>query len=274
MLTQAIVQSSTPMTLNVDAIDPAEILILKSITGLSSTPDLTLFTGDFARDGGYYQGRRAGKRNPVFTFKLNPNYTTNIEVSDIRELLYKTFMEPLQTSDAVQVTIKDDRKPDRYFIGYTEKIESEMWSAVQEAQVSMLCTDPYLRSVALTSGTDASGWLSVPLAYDGSADTGLIMSIKVFVATPTIIISMNGQLMTLTFPGGNFSVNDIIDINTTIGSRSIKRNGVDVMAYLTPPTVWPLLNAVSNTLIVGGTVLSDAKAKVMSYSYRSAWWGI
>lgn len=286
MLTQVIVQGANPTTLKVEDIVSTEILILKSITGLSPE-GITLFTGDYARDGGYYQGRRIGKRNPVFTFKLNPNYASDIEVSDIRELLYQLFLEPNAVTDVisnlpvnqdgVKVLLDDDRRPDRYFVGYTESINTEMWAKSQEAQVSMVCVDPYLRSDALTSASNPAGWVSVPLTYDGSAATGLIAQVKVTTNTTTVILNLNGLLMTLTHPTG-FLVNDIIDINTTIGSRSIKltRAAVttDIMAMLTGSPVWLTLNALANTFQVYGSVIADAKAKVLSYSYRSAWWGV
>lgn len=270
MLTQVVIQSSSPTTLKVEDVDPDEILILKNITGLSAK-GLTLFTGDFARDGGYYQGRRAGKRNPVFTFKLNPNYATNIEVSDIRELLYKMFLQPQVGSDAVQVLLKDDRKPDRYFIGYTEDIDTDMWIKEQSAMVSMICTDPYLRSATAITASDATGWISVPLTYDGSAATGLVLQLKVTTANSQVTVDLNGDKMILT---GTFALNDIIDISTVQGNRYIRKNGVDIMASLTAASKWLSLSAVANTLQVYSTVVSDAKVKALSYSYRSAWWGI
>lgn len=275
MLTQVVIESSTPTTLNVEDVDPDEILILKNITGLSAK-GLTLFTGDFARDGGYYQGRRAGKRNPVFSFKLNPNYADDIEVSDIRELLYKMFLQPHVGSDAVQVRLVDDRKPDRYFIGYTEDIDTDMFSKDQSAMVSLICTDPYLRSVSETTDSDVTGWISVPLTYDGSANTGIALTLKVTTANTQITVALNEATdptnkMVLT---GTFAVNDIITINTNEGSRSIKKNGVDIMASLTSASKWLQLSAVANTLNVYSTVIADAKVKVMNYTYRSAWWGI
>lgn len=270
MLTQAVIQSSSPMTLKVEDVDPADVLLLKSITGLS-VDNLTLFTGDFARDGGYYQGRRASRRNPVFNFKLNPNYATNVEISDIRELLYRAFLQPQIGSDGVQVKLVDDRRPDRYFIGYTESINTDMWSQEQSAQVSMVCVDPYLRSVTPVAVVDATGFISTPVTYDGTAPAGMTIGLKVITANSQIVVDLNGYLLTLT---GTFAVNDIIDINTVIGSRSIKKNGVDIMAALTGTPVWPTLSAVSNTLKTYSTVVADGKTKIMNYGFRSAWWGI
>lgn len=270
MLQQVVLQTTPPTTLNINAVDPDEIIVIKSISGLDPA-DVTLFTGDFARDGGYYQGRRSGKRNPVFNLKLNPNYATDIEVSDIREMLYSWFFEPSPTSDGLQVILKDDRKPDRYFIGYTEKLPASIFERDTTAQVSMVCTDPFLRSVTPVANADAIGWISKLVTYDGSARVGLEMTFKIKVATAAMTVDVNGVTMTLTKA---FAVDDVIVINTLIGFRKITCNGVDIMATLSPTSVWIQLNKGLNTIATYGTVVADAKAVLTAYAYRSAWWGI
>jgi hypothetical protein len=270
MLTQAVIQTSIPMTLDIESVDPDEILILKSISGLSKA-GADLFMGDFARDGSYYQGRRAKQRNPVFNFKVNPDYVNDVEASDIREMLYAMFMEPQAATDAVQVLLKDDRKPDRYFIGYTEDIEADQFSKELSATVSMLCTDPYLRSAAETTETTPGGWLNKTLTYEGSADTGLELTLKVQVTTPTVIVNINGVLMTLT---SNFVANDIITINTSAGSRKIQKNGIDIMVSLSAASKWLMLRERTNVIQVYGAIVGDSKVVATMYKYRAAWWGV
>lgn len=271
MLQQVILQSSTPMTLEIGNANPDEILILKSISGLTPA-DLTLFTGDYAGPGGYYQGRRASKRNPVFNFKLNENYEEDIVISDVRELLYRTFYEPQALTDGLQVTLIDDRKPDRYFICYAEKWDGEIFEQKPSAGVSTLCVDPYLRSVLETEEVNAGGWVSTPLDYEGSTDTGIEVIIKVTSITNQVVFSIDGELMTLSKPS-NFAVNDLITINTEEGSRAIKLNGSDVMALLTADSEWIQLTAQDTTLSTYGTVVGDGKSVITSYKYRAAWWG-
>lgn len=270
MLNQVVLGTVGVMTIDIDQVDPDEILLIKSISGLSAA-DLTLFTGEFARDGGYYQGRRAVKRNPVITFKMNPDYKNDVSISDIREQLYRMFLEPTPDSDGVKVLLKDDRRPDRYFIGYTETINTDMWAQEQTAQVSMLCVDPYLKSNDLTTDTDAVGWTSLPLEYDGSAATGLDLWLKVINATTEINIDLNGVKMTLE---GSFAPADIIQVNTVTGSRAIRQNGSDVMASLTGGSRWLQLNQQFNTLKVYGSVEGDGDVVLNTYTYRSSWWGI
>jgi hypothetical protein len=270
MLTQVILETSDPMTFNIDAADPDEIVILKSISGL--TPgDVNLFTGDFARNGGYYQGRRVGQRFPVFNLKLNENYVDDIRISDIREMLYRQFYEPQANSDGVQVKLVDDRKPDRYFIGYTDKWQGDIFSKDTSAQISTVCVDAFLQSVAETTLTTPGGWLTVPILYDGTADTGIELSLKVVGTTSTIVVENNDQTMVLE---GSFVADDIVTINTIEGQRAIKLNDVDVMASLTAASDWLALKAANNLLKVYGSVAGDGKVVATSYTYRSAWWGV
>jgi Siphovirus-type tail component, C-terminal domain len=271
MLQQVVLQTASPMTLNIDGADPDEILIIQSISGLSGAK-VDLYTGDYARDGGYYQGRRAQKLNPVFHFKLNPNYKDDIEVSDIREILYRMFLEPMAKQDGVHVRLIDDRQPERYFIGYTETIETESFTKDQTAAVSMITVDPYIRSSDPVDQSNAGGWNDIPsIVYDGSAATGLEVTLKVLAATSQLTIDLNGDKMTLLKA---FAINDIVYVNTIQGSRAIKRNGVDIMAALTPDSVWLQLNERDNHLKVYGSAVGDGRVTIIEYKYRGAWWGI
>lgn len=143
MLDQVVLQTANPMTLNITAADPNEILVIKSISGLTSTK-VGLFTGDFSTEGSYYQGRRPEKLTPVITFKINPNYADDISVSDVRQLLYRMFYEPQPGSDGVKVILKDDKLPDLYFVGYVEDINTDQFTKSQTAQVSLVAMDSYL----------------------------------------------------------------------------------------------------------------------------------
>jgi hypothetical protein len=270
MLTRAIIQTSTPMTLDIENVNPDDILILTSISGLSQA-GAELFTGDFAGEGGYYQGRRAKKRTPVFNFKINPDYANDIEASDVREILYRMFMEPLATSDAVQVLLVDDRKPDRYIRVYTEDIEASHFEKEMTAMVSTVCTDAYLRSAEETVGSNPSGWLLVPLTYEGTADTGFAVTAEVLISTPQIVIENNGSTMTLDH---DFVIGDIITVGTQQGDRYVRKNGADIMASLVSGSTWLKLAESANTLRIFGSSQGDGRAVVTEYRYRAAWWGL
>ena len=110
------------------------------------------------------------------------------------------------------MTVQDDRKPDRYFICYAEKFPAEVFSKTPTAQISTICTDSYLRSVVPVNANNPAGWVSIPFTYDGSADTGVAITLKVLTATNQVVVNIGGQLMTLQ-KATNFAVNDVIYIN-------------------------------------------------------------
>lgn len=276
MLQQIVVQNTPPMTFDIDSVDPSETLIVKNISGLLAS-DVTLFTGDFAGEGGYYQGRRSGKRNPVITFKLNPDYAADIDISDIRDTLYRQFYQPngsFGSKGGVKILLKDDRRPDRYFIGYVEKYAGELFSKEQEAQISMLCMEPYLLSETESFFFDAVGWVSTAFTYDGTAETGLDVAIKIKTATNVVVLDLNGDKMTINKPSGTFAVGDTISINTNDGTRYVRHNGVDVMAMLTTNSVWLKVEKPDNIIKTHGSVVGDGKTAIETYQFRSAWWGI
>ena len=270
MLTEIILQTSNPMTFKLDDVNPDDLVLLKSISGLLPS-DVTLFRGDFARSGGYYQGRRVGDRNPVFTLGLNPSYADDISVSDVREMLYRQFYEPGSDTDGVQVLVRDDRRPDRYFIAYTDKWTGDLFSKDTSAQISMICVDPFLYSVEEETASSDTGWVSLSVPYDGSADTGIELKLNVASSTPKIRVMLDAQEFVLE---RSFSIEDTVEINTVPGQRKITCNGVNIMASLTASSKWLNLSKPTQTLTVDGGIDSDGKVSLTEYRYRSAWWGV
>jgi len=270
MLETVIVESVNPLTFHISDVDPSEMLVVKNISGLTSAK-VGLYTGDYAGEGSYYQGRRGEKLNPIITLKMNPDYALDVEVSDLREMLYRTFYEPQPDSDGVLVRLQDDRKPDRYFVGYTEDINTDQFSQSRDVQISMVCMDAYLFSYAETTGSDVAGWSSLPLAYDGSARVGIQAEFKVNTATSVMTFEINGNKMIL---NRAFTVGQIITIDTRKGMRSIKVGSTEIMAALDPTSKWLTLDRPANTVKAYGGVDGDGKVVMTEYTFRSLWWGI
>lgn len=270
MLETVIVESENPLTLHITDVDPSEMFIVKSISGLTS-PKVGLFTGDFASEGSYYQGRRGEKLTPVITLKMNPDYEADIEVSDLRETLYRTFFTPEPLTDGVIVRLVDDRRPDRYFVGYCEDINTDQFSQSRDVQISMVCMDPYLFSYDITEGSDVVGWSSVDIPYDGSAPAGVVATFKVNTATSVLTFDINGQTMIL---NRAFTVGQIVTIDTRKGLRSIKVGSTDIMASLDPSSTWIKVDRPVNNFKAYGSAIGDGKVVMMSYGFRGQWWGI
>lgn len=263
---------------------PTSRAIIKSISGLSA-PDMSLFLGEFARDGGYYQGRRAQKRNVVVLFKLNPQYGNEIvsggdiiTAEDLRSALYKVFMNPWTVGHGVRIDLLSDDKPDRFLVGYTERIEADMFSKEVGAGVTLVCPDPYIWAINAKSATDATGWTSVPLDYEGNAPAGFSITLEVTGTTSQIVLRIdeqwtydNNEKIVL---NGSFVAGDTIVINTAPGSKRITREGVDAMGIMAAGSRWLQMGFGENTFKTYGSAVNDGLVKIMNVSYREAWWGI
>lgn len=262
------------LALPIAGITLKDSLLIRSVTGLSP-PDIDLFIGDYARDGGIYQGRRVGNRNVVMTIDLNPNPALGESVSGLRALLYKTFVDPLVDADYIQLILHDDELADRYLVGYTEKLETEIFSSDTLAQVSIICPDPYIRDENQTILTHLTGWITVPFTYTGTAETGFVVEIKITASTPTLTFVNNSRTMVITYP---FLSEDVITINTNRGARDItlKRAGVvsPLIARLSPLSRWLELHSQANIMTVYGAASTNLNAVIKKLTYSPTYWGV
>lgn len=261
------------LALPILGLTPKASLILRSITGLNP-PDIDLFIGDYSRDGGIYQGRSVQKRNPVMLIDLNPNPALGETVDGLRDILYKTFIDPLVDADYIQLIFHDDVKEDRYLVGYTEKLETDIFSAETLVQVSMVCPDPFIRRLTETVLTHDDGWTTVPFEYRGTAETGFRVQINVVSDTPVVTLKNNAKTMVITH---DFLADDIVYINTNRGSRDITytRAGVTypLIAKLSPLSRWLEIHSQNNSMKTYGTLPTDLVTVIKSLTYTEAFWG-
>lgn len=281
MLTSIDVVCDNTFTMTVIGATPKDSLIVQSLSGLGP-PDISLFVGDYARDGGVYTGRRVQTRNPVFTIKINPNFANNETVSGWREILYKAFVDPTVNGDDVTLILHDDILADRMLTGYVEKFETEPFSADTVVTISMICPDPYIRDAA---ETDLSGsWTNVPFVYQGTAETGFEVDVNVTVATPILTLDNNGYKMVFNYSdptGGSltsFQVGDVLHVNTKPGERAVTltSGGVvyDVLYMLDVDSPWLSLHSQSNTLQIYGADSSSTVASITTLKYVTTYWGV
>lgn len=276
MLTQIGVEvESGEIIIPILGVSPKESLLIQKVTGLNP-PDVSLFIGDYSRDGGTYQGRRVGNRNPVFTFTLNPNPALGETISGLRQILHKTFLDPLVDADYLKVNLYDDLGRVWYMVGYTEKFEHEVFDVETASQISMICPDPYLRDNAETVLDNSPGWTTVPFSYTGTAETGFKTTIVVNTATSVLTLDNNGKTMVLT---RDFAVNDVVEIDTIRGERSITvtpdgESSTSILGSLSYLSDWLELHSQSNTLKVYGTDSTNLVAAITELRFTQAYWGI
>ena len=268
-------QGEQALALPILGVTPKESLLIRKVTGLNP-PDIDLFLGDYSRDGGTYQGRRVGRRNVVMTIDLNPNPALGQTVSGLRELLYKTFVDPLVDADHIELVLRSIDGRVRYLYGYTEKFETEIFDSESMVQISVICPDPYIRDLSETVLTNENGtWTTVPFTYEGTAEAGFLAEIHVASSTNVVVVENNGRTMVLEhdFEGG-----DVIHLNTNRGERNVTytRSGEDypLIAKLTSASRWLELHSQANTMRVYATAHNDGVAGVKTLSYRPSYWGV
>lgn len=288
MLTQIGIEGESELIIPILGATPKESLLVRQITGLGP-PDVDLFIGEYSRDGGTYQGRRVGNRNPVITMDLNPNPVLGETVSGLRELVYKYFLDPLVEADYVKVNLYDDEDRVRYFVGYTEKIETEVFDVETIAQISMICPDPYLRDNEEVVLSDTSGWATVPpFTYSGTAETGFRATIHIDSTTDTLILENNPVTtdpLDPRYPRGRMIINrdfvagDTVVISTVPGERgaTVTPSGgseSSIIANLTPTSPWMQLHSQSNTMKVYGATPASTPASIRELVFTQTYWGV
>jgi hypothetical protein len=310
LLTHIDVDSENAFVVPILGVSPKEPILVRSISGLNP-PDVDLFIGDYARDGGLYTGRRVGKRNVVIIFDLNPNPALGQTISGLRDLLYKAFMDPRPEADYIKLTFHDDLGRARYVVGYVEKFETDIFSSGTMVQISIICPDPYIRDEESTILSNSPGWVTVdPFSYPGTAETGLETEIYITSLAPPGVLTfdVNGYLLVLEKDDG-IPIDHVVYINTNRGYRKVMMAPLDsvqsttepeagagsysamnitsrwealeeneettsLVAYLTPDAVWPELHSQNNLVKVYGATTSSTPAVVRNLQFTPTYWGV
>lgn len=285
MLTKIDVNGDNSFTIPIVGATPKDSLLIRQITGLGP-PDINLFIGDYARDGGIYQGRRVGTRNPVILAELNPNPALGETVFSLRQRLYKTFIDPQSEADYLKLDLHLDDGRVLYLVGYTEKFETEIFSSESLVQVSIICPDPYLRSESPVVRTNASGWTILNFPYEGTAETGFKAEIKITAATSTLTLDLNSITDHPQEPARgrmvidhDFVAGDKLVINTVRGQRKIELDPVtgpvqSLLGALSVSSGWLELHSATNVMKVYGAQTSNLVAGLTNLTFIPAYWGI
>ena len=261
---------AVPRTFTLGGVDPDDTIILKSISGLTPS-DVTLFTGDFAGNGGYYQGRRVPGRNPVFTFKLNPNYSTvgGRSVSSLRRELYTMFYEPTYYDEGLDADIFDDEIGQVSMKLFADKTQGDLFSQDTSVQISTQCMEAFLMGPQVSA---FPGAISVPITYDASATSGFDVI--------NVTAASNGTQFTVDILGksmhwvGAIASGDIFALGTQEGNLFLKKNGVDALGGLSATSDWLTISKGGGTLRTYGDAVGDGKMSIESYYLTPKYWGL
>lgn len=284
MLTKVTVLAEEPIELPLIGATPKDRYILQKVTGLNP-PEIDLFVGDYARDGGVYTGRRVNNRSVTMAITPNPSYANQDTVASMRQHLHRSFIEPSAYSEATQLLLNDDLgQGNKMVTGYVENFEGDVFTSDPTVNISLLCPDPFIRdSVETEHHTEM--WTTHSFPYFGTAPAGIKLDLEVTSATDTIVVGLNldstpGNIFEMDLGRVNgFLAGDKVFIRTEYGKRSVTllrgTEETSLLAFLTPRSRWIQARGKILTFSLGRLVPGDEAVAVGMYSaYRAAYWGV
>ena len=271
MLESVSISGNGYMSFPMEDVDPNAPIVLTSISGLSSAKT-TVRMSDFDRDGGYYQGRRAERKNPVFTFRLQADYANGVSVSELREQLYSLLLAS-RGDDFRLVTLSDSELPDREFSMVVESVESEMFAKESIVVVSGFMPDPYLRSAIVD-------YVEGPVVFTSVTNMGTVPApfmafLEVNIATPRVTLecSTTGQFMTVE---RDHQPGDQLVFSTQPGAMGVGLfpTGETFTGALTSASRFFHIPVGTSTITSYGSSVGDGAASIYHLSYDRLYWGI
>ncbi len=236
---------------SIDGLDPVKAT-------LSSSPRALLA-------GEVFQASRREKRNLILNLDLEPDYVTTT-VEGLRQSLYR-YVSP---GEPITVSLYFDGVQKAKIAAVVEDVGSPLFSKESKVTISLICFEPdfmgYPRTISATSvGTSAKH----DITNVGNLRAGMKFAIKFKAATSGFTIVNNKDSGTFTY-SGTILINDIFEINTIPGEKSIKRrrgNTLDsVLAGVNPASRWIQLLPGPNAVVV--TASSGAVDTTISHVER------
>ncbi len=228
--------------------------IVEEITGLDPVKATLVSSGFATLDGEQYQSAKREKRNIVITLGLEPDYTLDQTVRELRSALYGFFMPKFPVS--LRFFTADDLEVD--IAGVVESCEAAMFTQEPQTIVSIVNFDPDFLAVAPTvfEGETVADATEELIEYNGTVDTGMKLTLHVdrSVSEFTLYHRVpDGSTRTLQF-AANLVVGDELTISTVRGDKyaTLVRTGTSssVLFAVSPQSNWTELVPGDNNIRV------------------------
>lgn len=236
-----------------------------SVSGLNPAPAEISTTPVSGIDGVRYNSARLGARNIVIRLNING------DIEQKRIELYKYF----RVKHSVRVYYKNEHV-DVYIDGYIETFENDFFTILQQPQISIICPDPYFKSILETEidFENVTALFEFPFSIDengipfsslnevttryfnaGNVETGGIITFTALangVKNPKFYNNTNN-----TFFGVDITMQsgDTITINTQKGEKSVKliRSGTitSIVGDRTSGSTWIVFEPGENEISFG-----------------------
>lgn len=241
MLTKLDVSTSQGNLLSFQLDDDESGFLVQNIDGLDPVK-ATLVSSAFAGvDGEQYQSARRETRNIKLTVGLDPDPLTD-SVRGLRKRLYGFFMPK------AEITLKfyDDDGPTVNIVGRVESLESALFAQEPTVDISIICYDPdFVDPVPEhLTGSTTSGTADTTISYDGTVDTGTVITLNVNRTLSDFSIyhqPPNDDLRQLDF-SAPLVAGDVLTISSVIGDKGVTltRGGTQtsLLYGMSPQSSW------------------------------------
>ena len=193
-------------------------------------------------DGVVYNSARLGYRNIILTIRITQDAEKN------RIKLYNYF----QTKQLCTLYFSNDTR-DVCISGYVETFECDLFSVSETAQISIICPNPYFKSVAeivnTGSATAENNSVIIPNNGDVSVGMDIVINFTGAVTNPVIRNTATGEYFRL---NRDFVSDDVVTVNTRNGEKSVKLTHLgtafNIINALDAGASWLQLRRENNTL--------------------------
>lgn len=266
-------RESEYQVVNIDGLNPPSAIINSSTV--------------VGRDGSKFQSSKLAERNLVLTIRINGDIERN------RLNLYRYF----KAKRKHKIFYKNGSR-DVFIEGYVETIENNLFTSSQTVQISIVCHDPYFKSVDEIY-SDISTVLSkfafpfaivdpipfsvlekdriVNIVNDGESDTGLEITITATgsVSNPTIYNNVTGESFGLNL---DLIEGDLVTINTNRGQKAVTlvRGGVEqnIIANVSRDSTWLALEMGDNQFTYTTATSSGEDLLQIIFKHRMIYEGV
>lgn len=234
------------------------VVKVAGLTPPAATVNLSNIAND---DGSIFNSSKVNERNIVITIKLLE------DVERQRQFLYRYF----QTKQYCKIYYKNDNR-DVYIEGYVETVEGDLFTQLQEIQISIICAQPFFKGLddIVYNMSAVISLFEFPFSIPaegiefsriektivgevwntGDVETGLIMEYTATgtVLNPVVYNVLDGSFFRLNV---EMQAGDVITINTNKGNKSVTllKNGIltDIINDIDRNNTWFILDVGLNT---------------------------
>lgn len=248
----------------------------RTIDGLSPT-EVGVALAQNVDGGGLYIGRRPMLREITVNASLNPDYRNGQTPESLREDIYR--LVPANEDSSLDFRLLLDGVDVAMTPVYVKLVEVSPFSKDTLFRIVMASTSEYLyRKIPLLDTNPSQGLNVTPTFVNvGSAPTGFKLKFKLHGSMTEWALrrAVPSEEIRIKHP---FMLDDIVEINTNIGSRGVwlTRSGVrsSLIGKLTPQSTWIMLKSGQNPFVVEKGPLDNHSFAWESLEYNPKYLGV